>query len=57
MTEQVVDVCEEAAILSKKPKAWYRWYCNKCGNKGKTTLRSFECHPLSTRITIDGDDE
>jgi hypothetical protein len=53
MTEQIVDLCGQPNILSKKPENWYKWYCNKCHLRGKTTRREFECHPGATRITCD----
>ena len=53
MKGQIIDICGEPHIISTKPKTVYKFYCNKCGKRGTTTLRNFECHPLSTRITLD----
>ncbi len=50
---QLIDICGEEHFLSEKPKTWYKWYCNKCYNKGKTTRRNFVCCDGYTRITID----
>lgn len=53
MTDQIIDICGQPHILSSKPKVWYKWYCNKCHLRGKTTDRNFECHPLATRVVLD----
>ena len=58
MTDQIIDIDGQPHLPSNQPKSWYRWYCNECHRRGKTTLKSFECHPGRTRITIDdGGDE
>jgi len=53
MPDQIIDICGEPAILSKGPRTWYKWYCNKCHLRGKTTDRKYECHLGMTRITVD----
>jgi hypothetical protein len=53
MPEQIIDICGQPHIFSCKPMAWYKWYCNKCHLKGKTTRRDFVCHEGKTRIVVD----
>jgi hypothetical protein len=52
MTHQIVDICDIPHIISNRPLTWYKWYCNLCGSKGKTTNRGFQCHDGRTRITV-----
>jgi len=57
MTSQIVEVCGEPVILRQPRNTWYKWYCNKCGCKGKTTRREFQCCDGHTRITVDSEDD
>jgi hypothetical protein len=57
MIQQIVAICGEPAMIRQQRNTWYKWYCNKCGKRGKTTRREFQCCDIGyTRITVDDDE-